>query len=140
MGLKVNGMDQMLKQIARMGRNAEHAKKVALENGAKTIQKTMERNSPDKDFTIVTSPVENDEIEIGPSKDDFTAHFFEFGTRAHKIEAKNKKVLSDGNTVYGPKVDHTGQLATPFIEPSFHQSKNQAKREMEKSLKRELGL
>ncbi len=43
------------------------------------------------------------------------APFVYFGTRPHIIEAKNAKVLSDGNTIFGPRVNHPGTRSNKFI-------------------------
>ena len=48
--------------------------------------------------------------------------YIEYGTRAHPIKIKNKKVLADIKTerVFGKEVRHPGTKAQPFMSPAAH--------------------
>ena len=48
----------------------------------------------------------------------YLAKFVEFGTAAHRIDAKNGGVLSFGGG-FATHVDHPGQRAKPFLRPAF---------------------
>lgn len=61
---------------------------------------------------------DNGDIEF--YMNDYAQHV-EYGTIPHKIRVKNKKVLSDGKTIFGKEVNHPGTQAQPFIRPSLHQ-------------------
>ncbi len=66
--------------------------------------------------------VEPGRIIIGPTAD--YAPFVEFGTKPHKISAKNKKALTffvNGKKVTVRSVNHPGTRAQPFVRPAFDQ-------------------
>ena len=44
--------------------------------------------------------------------------YVEFGTRAHIIEIKNAKVLTNGKKFFGKKVKHPGTVAQPHLRPA----------------------
>lgn len=50
----------------------------------------------------------------------FYAHMVEFGTAAHTIKARNGKTLFNvaGGLVIGPRVEHPGAAAKPFMRPA----------------------
>ena len=45
----------------------------------------------------------------------------EFGSRAHTIRIKDKKVLAGDGAVYGKEVQHPGTPAQPFMRPALFQ-------------------
>lgn len=47
--------------------------------------------------------------------------YVEWGTSPHIIRIKDKKVLSDGERIFGKQVQHPGTTPQPFIRPTFHQ-------------------
>jgi HK97 gp10 family phage protein len=58
----------------------------------------------------------------------------EFGTRPHVITVKNARVLSDGKTVFGTRVNHPGTQAQPFMRPAWDQNKGNSDRIMKSEL------
>ena len=62
----------------------------------------------------------------------------EEGTRPHKIEVKDKKVLAGKGTgkggwnVYGTKVQHPGTKPRPFLYPAFTVAKNYLYKQIER--------
>jgi len=44
--------------------------------------------------------------------------YLETGTGPHVIEVKNAKVLTDGKTFFGKKVQHPGTAPHPYIKPN----------------------
>ena len=53
------------------------------------------------------------------SKKAWWARFIEFGTVAHRIRPKGKKVLAGDGQVFGTEVAHPGQRQAPFLRPSL---------------------
>lgn len=142
MGFKMDGMSHLQKRLNQIADKAQSnaIRDKALEAGGKVIQEKMDDLSPSTQHKIAMS-LENGEAEIGPEKDFFTAHFFEFGTSPHTIKVgRRKKVLANGDTFFGKEVNHPGQRPTPFVEPAFHQSKGQAQEKMAEVIRKELGL
>lgn len=53
------------------------------------------------------------------------ARWSEFGTKAHKIKAKLRKVLGTEDTIFGKDVDHPGTPPRPFIKPALEAARPQ---------------
>ena len=71
------------------------------------------------------------------------AHLEEFGTAAHTIESgthrghkTDKKVLSDGNVIFGKIVRHPGTQPTPFFRPGIDESMPEALIKMQETMAR----
>ncbi|MGC3792043.1 HK97-gp10 family putative phage morphogenesis protein [Priestia aryabhattai] len=143
MSMKLSGMNQLVKNLEKMGRNVQKTKRSAILAGATVIRDEMEDNNPSDRFEIAIEEEKDGTIAVGPEKDFYTAHWFEYGTSPHLMEVrqkgkKGKKVMSDGEHIYGKKVEHPGQKPEPFVEPSFLNSQNRAILAMENDLKRSL--
>jgi HK97 gp10 family phage protein len=62
------------------------------------------------------------------------ASHVEFGTRPHTITVKTARVLSDGKTIFGKRVQHPGTQAQPFMRPAVDRNKTNADRIMKTEL------
>lgn len=120
----------------RIERNIMRA---ALRAGARVIANEAKKNVPEKlgnlkrsirtDSTRVKGGVQATAKAGGRSggknknKSAFYAQFVEYGTAAHPITAKKKKLLTfiakDGRLVKKFQVDHKGAKAKPFMRPAF---------------------
>lgn len=63
---------------------------------------------------------------IGNTKETPYAKFVHFGTKAHEIKAKNKKVLANRKLgrIYGKKVFHPGTKANPYFKKAVDEYVN----------------
>lgn len=52
----------------------------------------------------------------------YIARFLECGTGMHEVRIKNKKVLSDGENIYGKHVTHPGIRPRPYLEPAVEKN------------------
>jgi HK97 gp10 family phage protein len=60
------------------------------------------------------------EVYVGPSKRvAYRARWQEFGTAAHAITIKRKKVLAGKTDVFGTKVEHPGERPRPFMRTAL---------------------
>lgn len=66
---------------------------------------------------LSTVKLKNNEIAIGTNVEYAAA--IEFGSRPHVIEAKNKKVLSNGKNFFGKRVNHPGWKGDSFLYWAF---------------------
>lgn len=75
------------------------------------------------------------EVYVGPnSAVGWRARFIELGTTAHAIIKKRKKVLSDGISIFGTKVQHPGERPKPFMRSSLAVSANDALKAIKEKL------
>lgn len=50
---------------------------------------------------------------------DYILYFLEYGTAAHAMTGKRKRVMASAEAVYGKKVRHPGVRPRPFLRPAF---------------------
>lgn len=62
----------------------------------------------------------------------------EFGTKAHVINVKERRVLSGDGQVYGTRVSHPGARARPYIRPAFDARKDEALAAIARASRRQL--
>jgi HK97 gp10 family phage protein len=119
MGIQLEGMTELVRQLERLGAKAEQVKKDALQAGAEIIQKAASEKAP-KDTgklakNIVISDINEDgTVDIGPDPDRFYGRFLEFGT--------------------------SKMAARPFLQPAFEENKDQVQQKMAQVIRRGLGL
>lgn len=110
----------------------------ALRAGAKVIMQEAKANVPIKSGTLrdsirlsvrarggaVTASVKaGGKTKTGG--DAYYANMVEFGTAAHTITAKNRKVLSFGGRLF-QSVEHPGARPHPFMRPAFDSKSQEA--------------
>jgi HK97 gp10 family phage protein len=118
MGIRLDGMQELLRQLEQVGSEAERIKKDALLAGAEIIQQAASERAP-RDTgklaeNIVISDVKDGTVDIGPDRDRFYGLFLEFGT--------------------------SKMAARPFLQPAFEESKEQVQQKMADVIRKELGL
>lgn len=62
-------------------------------------------------------------VLIGEAERDYSLDVH-FGTRAHTISVKNKKVLSDGNNIFGKTVNHPGTSPNKWLDRTTNKLEN----------------
>lgn len=76
-------------------------------------------------------------VNIGPTgKGRFYAHLVEFGSAPHVIKSKRKRVLSNGQEIFGKIVKHPGTAAQPFMRPALDESADDVIKHVSKNLGR----
>lgn len=127
--VKLEGMDELLKQLNELGNKAGRVEGQALKEGAEIIQKAASQKAPRSDRNkehladnIKISKVKTKNgvkyIEVGPQRGDndkfFYGKFIEFGT--------------------------SKQPARPFMYPAMMENKDEVVNKMKDVIRRALGL
>lgn len=102
--------------IAGAGVIRDEAKRLCPKNEgtlAKSIRATRKKGTKQGEIVYLIKPGR------GKKANAWYAHLIEFGTAAHIIRAKKKKVLAANGTVYGKVVRHPGTHPRPFLRPAF---------------------
>ncbi|MBE2918736.1 HK97 gp10 family phage protein [Anoxybacillus flavithermus] len=129
MGIRLEGMQELLRQLEQVGSEAERIKKDALLAGAEIIQQAASERAP-RDTgklaeNIVISDIKEDgTVDIGPDRDRFYGLFVEFGRKSGT--KKGRKY---------PKAD-----PHPFLQPAFEENIDRVQDEMADVIRRELRL
>lgn len=120
--LEVEGIENLLNEIDKMGKVGEKIKKVALVKAGEKIKDAIISEAPHRTGNlkknIKVSKVKSkdgvDYVEVYPGKDAFYAPFLEFGTTKMKADS--------------------------FMSRGYETSKEDAERTIEEEIKKELGL
>jgi HK97 gp10 family phage protein len=126
---KVEGGEQLLKELQALGGNVRSTARTAVRAGAKVIQKQAEMNAgtlarkPAKHTQIKISQRVSGRIEsmIGPSKKKWYFRYFETGVQPHEISGRHGPLVfegDEGRIVIG-SVQHPGMVAKPWLRPAF---------------------
>lgn len=121
MGIKLEGMSDLLRNLEQAGNRGQEVAEKALNEGAKILQAKMKQMAPRSAGAgkhlaenIIISAIKDGTIEVGPQKDYFYGFFLEFGT--------------------------SKMSAQPFAQPAFEASKGQIERKMAEVIRDELRL
>lgn len=124
---KVEGGDQLLKELADLGGNVRSTARTAVRAGAKVIQAQAESNAE----SIATRPAKHTQIKItqrvngtieamiGPSKKKWFFRYFETGVTAHEITGSPLVFEGETGLVIIGGVHHPGMAARPWLRPAF---------------------
>ena len=147
--IKVEGIEEIVAELQRRGGNVEAALEDICTAGAEVIADVLEATAPGSvgdEIVIDTTKKRKDNVEVvvGPSKEKWFARFFEYGTTAHKVTAKNAKALklyggADGLD-YANSVEVEGVDARPFMRPALDGHQDEAQDAMRKETKKAAGI
>ncbi|KMY59954.1 Phage protein HK97 gp10 [Geobacillus stearothermophilus] len=129
MGIRLEGMQELLRQLEQVGSEAERIKKDALLAGAEIIQQAASEKAPRDtgklaENIVISDMKEDGTVDIGPDRDRFYGLFVEFGRKAGT--KKGRKY---------PKAD-----PHPFLQPAFEENIDRVQDEMADVIRRELRL
>ena len=131
---KVEGGEQLLKELAALGGNVRSTARTAVRAGAKVIQAQAEMNAE----TIATRPAKHTQIKIsqrvkgtieamlGPSKRKWFYRYFEMGVTPHEITGNPLVFEGDNGLVIIGGVHHPGLVARPWLRPAFDSKQGEA--------------
>jgi len=147
-------MNRLNSMAANLRKDISHD---ALMEVAKIVQRAAAAKAPGEvaqhiEIEIDTS-TQVPRASIGPHKDYWQGVFVEFGVKPHKIETKKttgrgrrrraidnaKKVLSDGNAIFGTKVNHPGVDKKPFMRPALDDHESEVRNKIGEVIARRLG-
>jgi HK97 gp10 family phage protein len=138
MDIEVEGADELIRQLRRLGVSTQKALKVAALAGGEVIRQAADPLAPSPviDKEVVESTKSKAVVDIGPPEDKWYYQFFETGAGPHDITGDPLVFEGDEGTVVTEFVDHPGMAASPFLRPAFDSKKGQAKKEVGGELKR----
>ena len=137
----VEGDRELLKKLDALGVNVKAEVKAAVEAGGAVIAQAAnaKRSGMDVSSPRVTAAGQV-EVSVGPVKEKWHLRFFETGTRAHVVKAKNKPYLrfrlADGTWRRMRQVTVPAIPARPFLRPAFDESQTGATDAVGEKLKR----
>ncbi|MBT2696347.1 HK97 gp10 family phage protein [Bacillus sp. ISL-40] len=128
MGVKLEGLEMLMRHIAEIGKNAsEQTVEKAVKAGGELLMRKVEESAPapgsqhpyatgNLKENIIVSDYKNGEVNVGPDQQGtaFYGHMLEFGT--------------------------VNMDAKPFMGPALENNKAELEAKMVEVLKRELGL
>ena len=120
--MKVDGMENLLAEIEKLGQKGSRIENKALKEAGDVVKESIEKEVPVRTGklkqSITVSRVKTKDgvkrVEVGPDKDGYYGKFVEFGTVKMK--------------------------ANPFMSRGYETSKEEAMEAIEKNLKEGLGL
>jgi HK97 gp10 family phage protein len=120
--MKLEGMENLLDEIERLGKTGSRIENKALREAGNVVKEAIQKEAPIRSGklkeSINVSRVKNKDgakrVEVGPNEDVFYSRFVEFGTVKMK--------------------------ANPFMARGYETSKDSAMETIEKNLKEGLGL
>lgn len=93
MGVEIQGMAQLLRQLEQMGQNVEQSKEKALDAGAELMRSKISENTNRSDARTahaadnVVIEADGDQRIVGYHKDHFYMKFHELGSSKEKAKA-----------------------------------------------------
>ncbi len=141
---RVDGGDQLLKELASLGGNVRSSARSAVRAGARVIQAEAESNTQTlgdgsgKHTAIKISQRVKGTIEamIGPSKRKWWYRYFETGVTAHEITGGPLVFEGDEGLVVIGSVRHPGMAAQPWLRPAFDTKQDDAVQAVGDTLRR----
>lgn len=120
--LEVDGMENLLNEIDKLGQKGSRIENTALKEAGNIVKESIIKEVPVKTGklkeNITVSNVKSKDgvkkVEVGPGKDEYYAAFLEFGT--------------------------TNMNANPFISRGYENSKEEAEKVIVEEIKKGLGL
>ena len=130
--IKINGLDDLIKDANRVGRDMPQKLRQAMIASTTGVQNAAKKKRPGS-FKNQTGDLRRSisrRVEGAHKGVVFTdmkyAPYVEFGTKPHVIRPKTKKMLAfrvGGKMVFARKVNHPGTRAYNYMRDAFEESK-----------------
>lgn len=136
--IKIEGLEDVIKEFTRRGLNVQRGLELVATAGATVIERQAASNAGGAIggamMHATTAKTQHAvEVSVGPSKKAWYAHFVEFGTRAHRIE-KYKRNLQVGERSWATRANHPGTTANAFLRPAVDMKREEAQDTMGKKV------
>jgi len=137
--VKIDGMDELLVKLRRLGDSAEKYVELATKIGAEFIRDEAIGRAPGPEIHDVMAQrtASSATAYIGPDRKHWYYQFFETGAGGHEIKG-NQYLAFVGNQglVITKSVQHPGVSAAPFLRPAIQGNQNEITRRMGAAFKR----
>lgn len=120
--IKIEGLDELYRNLEATKDEVAAAKQKALEAGAKIVAVAADQKAPRSGH--IANQVNENEAVIGFSKDKWYWRFFELGATAHEIRGNPLVFEGDAGLVFTNRVNHPGMAARPFLRPALETQKD----------------
>jgi HK97 gp10 family phage protein len=136
--VQVEGVDELARQLRRVGVSTQQALCVAVLAGAEVIRAAANPLAPEPviDTEVEESTKERAVAAVGPPKDRWFYQFFETGAQSHDITGSPLVFEGDEGLVITGRVRHPGMVARPFLRPAFDSRKRAAQDKVGDELRR----
>lgn len=152
--MKLEGMEELLKEVAELGRKGSKIENNALIKAAQPILDDAVRDAPKlsgdgKSGLKIGRPITKGDskyVLVGLQKGDISEIFYmkfqEWGASPHQIEANNAKKVAGGilRSTKNKSILHPGTVARPFLGPAYERNKSKAIEIIKDELRKGLGL
>lgn len=133
MTAKVEGIDELVAKLRRMGISVSDSLSIAVQVGAEVIQSAANPKAPAPN--IITEELEKSStkvtVGIGPDDAHWYYRYLETGASAHEYSG-NPLLAFEGSegTIITGSVSHPGMAAKPFLRPAFDEKHKAAEDEV----------
>lgn len=133
---KLEGADELMRELQECGLNARKTVSAAAKSGAKVIADDGNRRAKalrGGKGRIVSARVtrrtqDHVTAAAGVTKSKWYYRFFETGAVPHEIQGRPLlRFYSRGTLIETPRVRHPGMAARPFLRPAFDAQQNEAR-------------
>lgn len=144
---KIEGANEIARELHRRRLNVESGLEEILHAAGGVIQEAAAANvratsqSVADEMARATMEKRPDRVVVGvgPTENHWHSHMIEFGARAHRITAKNRKALQFINGTFRRSVQHPGFAPRPFLRPALDTRKDEAQAVAAREFKRKTG-
>jgi len=125
--VKLEGGDELIAELARMGVNVKKSLRGAIRAGAKLVQAEADARAPSsragKKAALQVSSPKRDQVEarVKPTRKRWYLRFFETGTAPHEIAGRPLLAFEGegGRFVRARRIKHPGMPARPWLRPAL---------------------
>lgn len=125
--VKIEGGENLLKELQALGGNVRSTARTAMRNGAKVVQAAAELNAASiavhagKHTRIQATSLAMGVITmaVAPSKKKWYFRYFETGVTPHQIRGKPLVFMGDSGLVVIGSANHPGMAAKPWLRPAM---------------------
>lgn len=126
--VKVEGGDELLRKLERIGLDVSQVLEAAAKAGAEVIVDGANPLAPAP--KILAQTMERNrlrvEVAVGPPDEKWHWRFFETGVQSHEITGTPLAFVDEGKLYVVGGVRHPGMAARPFLRPAFDAGESRA--------------
>jgi len=137
LSVTVEGGDEVIAALKRLGRNVDAEVGAAVEEGGEVIRQEANRLAPGPHVVMEVEEGKGfASANIGPDEEHWYYRFFETGAGRHLITGTPLAFEGKRGMVVTGAVDHPGMAADPFLRPAFDGKQGEARDRVEARLKK----
>lgn len=144
MTVQIQGLDHVLAELERRGRNVSAELEDALVDGAEVIADAARGNargaaeSIARGMYVDARPAAARKALVVVGSRSPLGHLYEFGVGPHETRPKRKRALRLADDWFASRVQHPGMAAHPWLRPAFDSQQRNAQERIRQKLARAL--